>query len=763
MVKRIDAYEKVTGRAIYADDIVLDRMLHAKQLYSEYPHAKIVNIDTTEAKKIAGVADIVTSAECPGSKQVGGIIRDHYVLAHGKVRYHGDVVAAVAAESYGAACRAAAAIKVEYEPLEPILNPTEALKEGAPRVHEERENNIVESYRVRYGNTDKSFESAEKVFEAEFTTQFVEHAYMEPESCVAVKNPDGTVTVYGGMQHPFTTRRYVAWFLGLPLSKVRIIQTTLGGGFGGKDDTISVVCARAALLAFRTERPVKLTLTREESMRESYKRHPFHIKLKMAVDKENLIQAYQSDFAADGGPYCAVSPFVIWRPTVQCTGPYKIPNVKCDSVAVYTNNTFCGAMRGFGTPQYNFAVESFMDMVAHKLGIDPVKFRQKNFFKQNDTTHTGQKLAGHKVSIAQVAGEGLKKFGWEEKYPRCSRGKPDPQNRYYGVGMACSYRGVSLGAEGNDFCSAIVNIQPDGSVLLEVGVSENGQGSKSAMARMLCNEMGIDASKVVYLDSDTSSITDGGPTVASRGTLVGGNAVLDATRQIKEMMVPVLTRLIGKSQHGYIFSKGRIINPRNKKEIIFEEAVAACHDQRMYLHALGTWRGPKVHWKEDKGQGDAYFTYVYGCNAVEVEVDGATGKVKVTKAVGAHDVGRTINPQMTTGQVYGGMMMGMGQALTEEIIHQEGKIQNANFNKYRIVRSTDVPEMEAVIIENPDPAGPWGAKSIGEPVNELMAGAIANAVFNATGFRTTELPIRPEKILKYIGEVKAEAEAEAKG
>ena len=746
-MKRIDAFEKVTGKAVYADDMKLDRMLFAKPLYAEHPHAKIIDIDLAEAKTIPGVIDIITAGDSPGSKQVGGVIRDHYVLAFEKVRYHGDVVAVVAAETYQSATEAVEKIRVNYEVLPPILDPLKALKNDPAKVHDERDNNTVESFKIRYGNTEKAFEGAKNVFKATYQTQTVEHAYMERESCVAMKNPDGTITVYGGMQHPFSTRRYVATFLGLPLNHIRVIQTTLGGGFGGKDDTISVVCARAALLALRTERPVKLTLTREESIRESYKRHPFHIELKMAVDDEHNIKALKSYFVADGGPYCAVSPFVIWRPTVQCTGPYKVPNVHCDSFAVYSNNAFSGAMRGFGTPQYNFAIESFIDEVAHTLEVDPIKFRKDNFFQQNDRTHTGQQLAGHKVSIAETVTECLNKFSWDEKYKKCSRGKPT-DNKFYGVGMACSYRGVSLGAEGNDFCSAIVNIQPDGSILLEVGVSENGQGSKTAMTRILAGELGIETKHITYLDSDTSSITDGGPTVASRGTLVGGNAVLDAAHQIKTMMEPVIGKLIGKSKQGFLFYKDTIQNPRTKKEISFAEAVTACHNERLYLYALGIWRGPKVGWDEEKGRGDAYFTYVYGCNATEVEIDAETGKVKVLYAVGAHDVGRAINPQMLVGQIQGGMVMGMGQALFEEVKSEAGVIQNTNLNKYKIPRTTDTPPMDAVIVQNPDPSGPWGAKSIGEPTNELMAGAIANAVFNATGVRIRSLPVRPETIIQ---------------
>lgn len=750
MLKRVDAYEKVTGRAVYADDIKLDQMLYAKQVYSIHPHAKIISINADKARKIPEVVDIITANDCTGSMQVGGITQDHYVLAYDKVRYIGDVVAVVAATTYEAARKGAEAISVEYEKLEPILDPEKAMEETSPKVHDDKESNLIDAFTVRFGKADSVFEKADEIIEAEFETQLVEHAYMEPESCIAVKNPDSSITIYGGMQHPFSTRRYVACFLGMPLNKIRIIQTTLGGGFGGKDDTISVVCARAALLAKQTEKPVKLTLTREESIRESYKRHPFKVKLRACVDKKNKLHALRSEIITDGGPYCAVSPFVIWRPTVQCTGPYKIPNVSCDSSAVYTNNPLTGAMRGFGTPQYNFAIESFIDIIAEKLKIDPINFRLNNFFKQGDTTHTGQELSGHTVSIYEVTTKALEKFSWQEKYKKCSRGKPDSNNKYHGVGLACSYRGVSLGAEGNDFCSAIVNIQEDASVILQVGVSENGQGSKTAMTRIAATELGIDPESIIYLDSDTSNITDGGPTVASRGTLVGGNAVLNATKQIKEQMKPVLAKLIGRSKSEYIYSKNKIINHNNKKEVSFKDAARACHNNKMYLYAFGTWKGPSVGWEKKRGRGDAYFTYVYGCNLVEVEIDGSTGKVSTLNAIAAHDVGRAINPTLLLGQIYGGMTMGLGQALTEEIINNKGEIQNLNLNKYKIPRTTDIPKMEAIIVENPDKAGPWGAKSIGEPTNEMMAGAIANAIYNATGYRSYKLPIRAKEILGYL-------------
>ena len=755
MVQRTDGLEKVTGKAVYADDLCLDKMCYAVPLFAKYPSAKIKKINTERALATPGVIDVITSSDIPGSIKVGGLVRDQYILASDRTRYHGDVVAMVAAETTEIARRAAELIIVDYEPLTPLLSPEEAMAKGAPAVHKETPNNIISSFKIRHGDARKAFKECELLVESEFSTQFIEHAYLEPESCVAVPESDGTVTVFGGMQHPFSTRRFVAAATGLSLSQSRIVQTTLGGGFGGRDDTIAAICARAAVLALRTDRPVKITYTREESIRESYKRHPFNIKYKAGIGRGGKFEAMHVDFTADSGPCCSVSPFVIWRPTVQCTGPYIVKNVHCDSRAVYTNNTFTGAMRGFGTPQQVFACESFIDICAEKAGMDPYEFRKINFFKQNTVTHTGQKLSGHKVSLIEVTDKALKKIGWKSKFKKCSRGKVRDDGLLYGIGFATSYRGVSLGAEGKDFCSALVNIQPDGSLLLEVGVSENGQGLKTVMVHILAKELGVPDDQIRFVDTDTSSIPDGGPTVASRGTIVGGNAVIDAANRIKKQMDPVLRDLLGASRGGYEFKKGRIRNPKNKKSISFKKAVAECHHRTMYLHQLGVFQGPEVFWEEKDGSGNAYFTYVYGCQVCELTVDPKTGKVKVDEVVAAHEVGRAINPQMAAGQIFGGVVMGLGFALSEEIKHQHGIIQTDNYNTYRIPRSTDIPAMTAILVENPDPAGPWGAKSLGEPTNEIMGAAVANAIYYATGCRMTQTPITPARIVKAYGSGKA--------
>jgi CO/xanthine dehydrogenase Mo-binding subunit len=749
-MKRVDAREKVTGRAIYADDMHMDGMLYGAPLHSEYPAAKVLGIDISKAKAQEGVLEVITAKDVPGSNLVGGIIADEQVFADREVFYSGDAIALVVAESAEVAREAAKLIAVDYDPTRPLLSPKESLAQEARKAHEDRPNNVVTSFKVRHDETGPAFKESAEVVEAKFNTTFVEHAYLEPESCVAVPEADGSVTVHGGMQHPFTTRRFVARATGLPLSKARIIQTTLGGGFGGKDDTISVICARAAIAALRTKKPVKITYVREESIRESYKRHPMELCYKAGIDKKGKFTAMDVDITADSGAYCSTSPFVIWRPTVQCTGPYIVPKVRCDSRSFYTNNSFTGAMRGFGTPQHVFACESFIDICAERAGMDPLEFRKKNFFRQGSTTHTGQKFSDHNVSVLEVAEKALGEIGWKKRFKECSRGKVRDDGLLYGTGFACSYRGVSLGAEGNDFCSAIVNVEPDGSVVMEVGVSENGQGLKTAMVSILCRSLGIEAERVEFLDTDTSTVPDGGPTVASRGTLVGGNATLNACERIKELMGPAIVDLIGASKKGYVFENGKINNPQTKKSVPFEKAVAECHARGINLSAVGAWHGPDVNWDDETGQGNAYFTYVYGCQACELSVNPADGKVQVQRVVAAHEVGKAINPQMAAGQIFGGISMGLGFALMERIEHKEGRIQNLNYNTYRIPRSTDVPEMTAILVENPDPAGPYGAKSLGEPTNELMGAAVANAIYNATGVRFFETPITADSVLRSL-------------
>ena len=478
---RNDANAKVTGRTKYTDDLKFARLLHAAPVYTDHVHARIIRISTEDAAKAQGVIRVLTARDVPGSNSFGQIIKDYRIFADDKIRFNGDVVAMVVAETRDLAIRAAALVRVEAEALPAVLDPEEALKPGSVLVHEGHGSNLVNTHRIRRGDIGRGFGHADFILEHEFRTQSIEHAYMEPEVAVSVPRQDGVIEVYGSMQHPFSTRRFVAACLGTPLSAVEVVGTPMGGGFGGKDDTAAIVCARTALAASLLGRPVKLMYRRDWSIRESYKRHPYRVSYKMGVTRGGLITAVQCRILADGGAYCSVTPWVTWRSTVQCCGPYVVENVHCDTFGVYTNNVVGGAMRGFGSPQMNFVVEQMVEIAAAKVGISGVEFRRRNMVRQGSVTITGQKLDTHKVAMGEVLDAVLKETSYEQKLARCSHGHAEG-DELYGIGLAMSYRGVSLGAEGVDFCAAVINVQPDGSVLLEVGVHENGQGAESAMS-----------------------------------------------------------------------------------------------------------------------------------------------------------------------------------------------------------------------------------------------------------------------------------------
>jgi CO/xanthine dehydrogenase Mo-binding subunit len=741
---RNDARAKVTGSIKYTDDLRFPDALYAAPVYSDFVHARLRRVDTEKAQAVPGVVRVLTAKDVTGSNHVGQIIQDFRIFADDKIRYNGDVVAIVLAEDRETAIRAADLVAVEAETLPAVLDPEEALKPNAVLVHETHGSNVVNTHRVRRGNADEAFKSCDVVIEHDFQTQSIEHAYMEPESAICVPRPDGVIEVYGSMQHPFSTRRFVAACLGTPLSQVEIVGTPMGGGFGGKDDTAAIVCARAALAARITGRPVRMMYRRDWSIRESYKRHPYRVHYKMGLMKDGTIKAVACRILADGGAYCSVTPWVTWRSTVQCCGPYTVEHVHCDTIGVYTNNVVAGAMRGFGSPQMNFVVEQMIDIAAERLKIPPIALRKKNMVRQGSVTITGQTLGEHTVAMGQVLDAVLMETQYEEKLAKCARGNSETDEQY-GIGLAMSYRGMSLGAEGVDFCAAIVNVQADGSVLLEVGVHENGQGSESAMILLLAQELGIDKERIRYRRPSTSNIPDSGTTVASRATLMGGGAVVRAAEELKKTFGEVVAPRLGCSTDELRYRDNRIFGKDDKKSIGFDEAVRAMFQSQRFPYALGVFQSPRVTWDEHTGQGNAYFTWVYGCQAIELTVNRKTGKVTLLNAVAAHDVGRAVNRSMVLGQFYGGMAMGIGYALHEEVKTEGGRITSLNLNTYRIPRSTDLPEMKAIIIENRDPLSPSGAKGLGEPTNEIMAPAIANAIANATGKRYFRLPIKPGK------------------
>nr|WP_255397999.1 xanthine dehydrogenase family protein molybdopterin-binding subunit [Petrotoga sp. 9PWA.NaAc.5.4] len=739
----MDAYEKVTGKAKFADDLDFPNMLYAKVLRSKYPSAKIVKINLEEAEKVAGVKAIITSKDIPNN-EFGVIVPDQQVLAKERTYYIGDGIAVVAAESWEAAQKAIEKIYVEYEEISGIFDPIEA-RESSP-IHPEKNNNEVIHHKLRKGDIEEGFKNSDVVIEREYQTQFVEHSYLEPEVVIAVPYENNTmVTIYGSIQNPFACRNAVASVLKVGLNQVRIIQNHIGGSFGGKDEIISSMACRAAVLALKTNRPVKLKNSREESIIESYKRHPYRMKYKVGATKDGKLMAMEIEAIADSGAYACQTPFVTWRSVVQATGPYEVPNVKTDTYGFYTNNVYTGAMRGYGSPQVIFAQESLMDELAEILGMSPIELRLKNIFHNNSVTASGQVLDNHYVSLEEVIEKAVKEINFLEKYKEYS--KPQKGDKRRGIGMAISYRGCSLGAEAVDAAGIVLNIQKDGTVVLYSGLAENGQGLKTVFSQIVAEELGIDINRINFMVVDTLISPDSGSTVASRSTLVGGNACSEAAKNLKKRLSDFLIRKYNLPYSEMKFKNDKVYSPNNEEFKSFQKVVLEAVNDGVPLYSYGWYKSPEITWDEETGQGKPYFTYVYGCQIAEVEVDINTGEIKVLRMVAAHDVGRAINPATVLGQIYGGVVMGIGYGIMEEVITEDGYIESTNFDEYLIPTSKDMPEIIPIIVENPDPNGPYGAKSVGEPTLELGAAAIANAVAQATGKRIRSLPLNLEKVL----------------
>ncbi len=748
-ISRLDAYEKVTGKAVYGDDIKLNGMLYAAMRYTDIPCGKITKIDTQSAENVPGVKAIALYKDIPGQKRLGAIRADHYPLVNDEVFYSGDVIAAVAAESKEAAQKAADQIRVQYEPLDGIYDPREAFQKKARLIHPEYKSNVVVHYPLRKGDVQEGFTASDQIIERTYRTGFHEHAYIEPESVTVEPDPmcQG-YKVYGSIQNPYTTRKIIALYLGVDFNQVNVIGSTLGGSFGGKDDIVNYMACRCAILAQKTGKPIKLTNTREDSIKESYKRHPYYMTYKVGFDKSGKLKAMKINIIADSGAYSSQTFFVTWRSVVQATGPYQIDNVETDIYGVYTNNTYTAAFRGFGSPQVIFAQESLMDEIAAICGISPAEIRKLNGYRQNSITASGQKLSGHLVSLQQVICTAVEKAQYEKTWQAYHK-QNQLQNRYkYGIGLSCSFRGCSLGAEGTDATSAIVSIQADGSIYLLAGLNENGQGMRTAFCQIAAEVLGVKTDRIVFLQPQTATITDGGPTVASRGTITGGNATLLAAKEVKQRIFSVIKNDLHTDDIEQTkWKNGKISNVNNSKlSISFLQAVEKAVYKGVNLSAYGWWKSPEVSWNEETGQGDAYFTYVYGCHIAQIKLDTYTGKIDVEKITAVHDVGKIINLIGAEGQVTGGVTQGIGYAILEDYNIQNGEVKSANLDEYLIPTAKDVKDIKPILIENEDPAGPFGAKSLGEPTLELTSAAINNAYFFITGKHSNELPLTLEKV-----------------
>lgn len=728
-----DARAKATGEARYAADLFFPDMLHAKVLRSEYPHARLLRVDVSRARELPGVAAVLTADDIPGEKNHGVIHRDWPVLAYDKVRYVGDAIAIVAAESESIAEEALKLIEVEYEPLPVVATAEQALTPGAPLVHENRQGNILRYTKVRRGDVETGFAQADVILEHTYHTPPGEHAFMEPEAAVATVDEDGSVTVYVGSQIPFADRRQIAASLALPEEKVRVVHTLTGGAFGGKED----VCAQihAALLAQATGRPVKLVLTRAESMRVHPKRHATTITVKTGAKHDGRLTAVQVKIVGDTGAYASLGEQVMTRVATHAIGPYDVPNVKVDCYAVHTNNPPGGAYRGFGATQAHFAAETQMDILAETLGLSPFEVRRRNALRVGGTTITGQVLresVGLLETIDRV----------EAAMREAQEAEKDitlPSHVHRGWGMACAYKNVGLGEGLADSAGASVEVTREGRVIVRAGAAEVGQGLMGVAAQVAAEELGVDLAAVEVILGDTSQTLDGGATTASRQTYVTGNAVRHAARQMRSSLAGAVAEELGVSPDALTFDAGRVSTPDGRSVSLARAAELAAAEGRE-LRVDYVYTPPRT--KPLGEGGDMHFAYGYATQAAQVEVNTKTGEVRVLQVIAAHDVGRAINPLALEGQIEGGVVMGLGYALLEKFEVEEGIVRSDSLARYKIPRVNHVPHIVPILVEHPAAEGPFGAKGVGEITSIPTAPAIANAVHDAIGLRSFSLPIK---------------------
>lgn len=743
-IPKIDAPLKATGAAQYIQDVKIPGMLHGKILYSRYPHAKILKLDTTKAEKLPGVKAVVTAKDMPPNFRIG-IMKDNPPLKSGKVLSIRDEIAAVAATTPEIAEEALSLIEVEYEELPGIFDPLEAMKEGAMLIHEEAKSNVLKMpWRLVCGDVEKAKQESAYIVEDTFSTQWVTHCCLGTSGCIAQFDMHNNLTMYSNTQIPSLAQNDFVEALnafGLKNRRVRIIQAVIGGGFGSKLDTYAYEYI-AILLAMKTRRPVKIIFTREEEFFATSPRQCTITKISHGCDKDGRLTFREVEMILDNGAYTswgATTPSVMMLPISSL---YKVPNVKYTAKCVYTNNTYCQAMRGYGNPQATFAIESSLDQLAEKAGIDPLELRRINANEPGEITPQRFKITscGMKECIEEVS----KRLNWKEK-----RGKDNGR----GVGMA-SLIHVGGGARvyKSDGCGTIIKMDDFGKVDVFTGASDIGQGSDTVIAQIVAEVIGIPIEDVNVINNDTDICPWDVGVHASRTTFVAGNAALGAARKIREQILEAASKILEEDPADLDIKDGMVFSTKNKeKSAPLGKALRKIHYTLGGKMLMAEYFYDPANENFDKEfKGNLSVSYAYGAHGVEVEVDRETGKVKILNYVAAHDVGKAINPLLLEGQIYGGGLQGIGYALGEKMVYQNGRLMNGNFLDYKIPTVKDVPPIQPVIVETDEKDGPFGAKGIGEPGLVPTAPAIANAIYDAIGVRIKDLPITPEKVLAAI-------------
>lgn len=735
MVPRPDAVEKVTGRAKYTDDYSFPNMLHGATLRSKYPHARILKIDTTKAKQLPGVRAVLTHADVPGSKNHGLIYNDWPVLCYDKVRYEGDAVAIVAADTREIAQRALDLIEVEYELLPVVDNPVDALKPDAPIVNDGTgHGNLLKHIHVEKGDVEQGFAQADIIIENEYHSPFYEQAYLEPE-CAIGRAADDRIEVFVGSQIPYEDRRQIAAALNMEEHCVRVRGALIGGGFGGKEDIAAQI--HVALLAQATERPVKMLYSRHESLIFHPKRHATIIRVKTGAKKDGTLVASQATIYGDSGAYASLGDKVMTRAATHAAGPYNIPNVKIDCYAMYTNNPPAGAFRGFGVTQSAFAVESNMDELAHKLQLDPFELRKRSALTVGGLTSTGQ--------IVRESAGLLECIDFVEQGVKTADGgqRSAVGSHIRAWGFAAAYKNTGLGGGAADKSAAEVEVYDDGTAEVRSSAAEIGQGLPTVLAQITAEELGLPYERVRVLLSDTDLTPDGGPTTASRQTFVTGNAARLAAKGMREILAETASEYLNAAPAQLVFKDGYVRN--NGHRVPIQEVAKWARAEGRPTRYLHEYLAPTT--KPLGVEGDMHFGFSYAAQAALVEVDTRTGEVHCLKIVTATDIGRALNPLGLAGQIEGGIIMCIGNALTEEYIVEKGRVWTDRLAKYKMPSIKHTPEIVSLLVEDEISSGPYGAKGVGEISSIPTTPAITNAIYNAVGVRIRRLPVDQDALL----------------
>lgn len=743
------ALAKLTGELKYTDDLSFPDMLYARALRSPLPYARVIKVDTSQAETMPGVVLVLTARDVPGENRFGLLVPDTPIFCDEVVRYVGDALALVVAETPEQVTAALECIKVDLEPLPVITSPEQAISPDAPVLHEYlRETypetpNVLMHHAIRKGDLDVGFADADVIVEDEYEVPFVDHAYMELECSIAVPEPDGTLTVYCGSQGPTFDRTQVAAALGVEESRVRIAHMYVGGAFGGKEDVAGQV--HAALAAHITGRPVKTLWSRAESLRVHHKRHAEKLRYRMGATKNGRLVAAEVSILGDTGAYASTGEAVLFRSATFACGPYVVPHVKVDAYAVHTNNPPCGAFRGFGSPQATFAAEAHIQKLADALGMDPFEFRLKNALDLGEATITGHVLtedvgAGIKACLKAVK-EAL------DKTPRPTL-RPGEK---LGIGVAGAYKNVGLGSGIPDDAQAHIALQPDGRFLLRHGAADMGQGSNEALAIIAARTLGVPLGLIRVHTADTKYDPPGGMTTASRATFVSGNAVLRASQKLRARLLEAVAVEFAVPPDEIELREGVFVNRRSGRPFVsLTELASSCET----FQAVASYDAPETNpvprhaaaRPHAAGGHRLHFAYCYGVQAAMVAVNEETGEVRVIKVIAAHDVGRAISRRNCIGQIEGAVVQGLGYALSEEFPMRDGYPQVNHFRDLGLLRLKNLPEIHPILVEEPHPLGPYGAKGMGELAIAPTAPAVVNAIHDAVGVWINELPVTRQKL-----------------